>query len=340
MSTHIRPSAVLLVLSIILVACSTATPTPEASSMPPDATASAAEPTLEPTTTPVPTPVPAGEVAELHASPDPLPPGTYTREGFTPQVTFTLDEGWQAHNMLNGFFDVQQDAGTPDVIALQFARPTSVRGDGGGGVSVTRAQEAADVLGANTAFVRVGDLLAVEVGGLPGVRITIENQGSADAGVMQVPPGPLGISPERRLQVTFIDTDDGLLAMLVGGSVARWRRRSARSPRWSHRSRSGPDPRGAHSPACLLACLPSACILQAGRQPVHEVDVAPEPQVIVSEHDPSLAALLEEIFEGEGFSVVRLPAATDAVDLPDAVTASLAVVDFPPAGRSAKRPGA
>jgi PAS domain S-box-containing protein len=56
--------------------------------------------------------------------------------------------------------------------------------------------------------------------------------------------------------------------------------------------------------------------------------VAPEPQVIVSEHDPSLAALLEEIFEGEGFSVVRLPAGAEPSDLPDRVTAQLAVVDF------------
>ena len=38
--------------------------------------------------------------------------------------------------------------------------------------------------------------------------------------VMVVPPGPLGIDPGRRLWVAFLDTPDGLLAVMVGGSVA------------------------------------------------------------------------------------------------------------------------
>jgi hypothetical protein len=32
----------------------------------------------------------------------------------------------------------------------------------------------------------------------------------------------LSIGPERRLWVAFADSDDGLLAILVGGSVERW----------------------------------------------------------------------------------------------------------------------
>jgi hypothetical protein len=39
---------------------------------------------------------------------------------------------------------------------------------------------------------------------------------------MSVPPGPLGIDPDRRLWVAFVDTSEGLLAVMVGGSVARW----------------------------------------------------------------------------------------------------------------------
>jgi hypothetical protein len=37
-----------------------------------------------------------------------------------------------------------------------------------------------------------------------------------------VPPGALGIDPGRRLWIAFFDTPDGLLAIMVGGSVARW----------------------------------------------------------------------------------------------------------------------
>lgn len=37
---------------------------------------------------------------------DPLPPGTYTRTGFTPQITLDLDEGWGAFNLLNGLLAI------------------------------------------------------------------------------------------------------------------------------------------------------------------------------------------------------------------------------------------
>ena len=43
-----------------------------------------------------------------------------------------------------------------------------------------------------------------------------------DVPVLRVPAGPLAISPERRLWVSFFDTPDGVLAVMVGGSVARW----------------------------------------------------------------------------------------------------------------------
>ena len=40
--------------------------------------------------------------------------------------------------------------------------------------------------------------------------------------VMHVPPGSLGISPGRRLWIAFFDTPEGLVAVMIGGSVARW----------------------------------------------------------------------------------------------------------------------
>ena len=49
-----------------------------------------------------------------------------------------------------------------------------------------------------------------------------DNAGQSHVRVMDVPPGPLGIDPGRRLWVSFFDTDHGLLAIMVGGSVATW----------------------------------------------------------------------------------------------------------------------
>ena len=164
---------------------------------------------------------PADGVTELRSTTEPLPPGDYTRSSFTPPVTFTLTEGWRAVQLFDGFFDVQQDVGSPDVIALQLARPTTVYGAGGQGVEATTAAEAADALRSNEAFEVFGDNEA-QVGGLEGRVIEIENAGEAHATVMVVPPGPLGIDPGRRLWVAFLDSPNGLVAVMVGGSVDEW----------------------------------------------------------------------------------------------------------------------
>ena len=39
---------------------------------------------------------------------------------------------------------------------------------------------------------------------------------------MHTPPGPLSILPGRRLQIALFTTPDGILAILVGGSIAKW----------------------------------------------------------------------------------------------------------------------
>jgi hypothetical protein len=211
-----RPALLVAVLSFaaVLAACSSSSATPQPSS---------AEPTATPLPTPspsaIPTSVPPGEVAELHSGF--LPPGTYTWPGFTPQITLELDDGWGAYNLLAGFFDVQQDAGTPDVIAVQFALPSSVSG-ADGGVAVATAQEAAEALAGNPSLAVIDGPLPVTVDGLAGIRLAVENVTTANASVMRVPPGPLAIARSRRLQLTFLDTPQGLLAILVGGSVARW----------------------------------------------------------------------------------------------------------------------
>lgn len=50
-----------------------------------------------------------------------LAAGRYTKSGFTPAIGFTIGDGWSAQQVAGGFFDVQQEPNTPDVIALQFA---------------------------------------------------------------------------------------------------------------------------------------------------------------------------------------------------------------------------
>ena len=75
-----------------------------------------------------------------------------------------------------------------------------------------------------------------EMGGLEGSQITVENpaedpgagSGEVDGlcelcvDIMRLPPGVIAINPERRLWIAFFDTDEGLLSIMVGGSIDQW----------------------------------------------------------------------------------------------------------------------
>ena len=140
-----------------------------------------------------------------------------------PRITFELDGPWHSVNALSGFFDVQQDVGSPDVIAVQFSRPDQVYVATDQPATMTTAQAAAAALQHNIRLTIV-ESSSSEIGGLTGYQVTVENPAGmiGDVQVVHVPPGALGISPGRRLRVAFFDTPDGLLAIMVGGSVARW----------------------------------------------------------------------------------------------------------------------
>jgi hypothetical protein len=153
----------------------------------------------------------ADAVAELEATGEPLGSGTYTRSGFEPRITFEVGIGWEAVQLFEGFFDVQQEVGSPDVIAVQFARPTDLD-DAASALEAMRTAEGLTVIESSES----------RMGGLTGQQVTVENAADAHATVLAVPPGPLGIDPGRRLWIAFFDTDDGLLAIMVGGSVERW----------------------------------------------------------------------------------------------------------------------
>ena len=172
-------------------------------------------PSSEPSTTASPA------VRELATSPDPLPAGTYTRTGFEPPITFQLDGSWSGVQLLDGFFDVQQNAGTAEVVAVQFGLPRAVYGAEDTTVDATTAQGAAAALAGNPTLEILGQNPA-QVGGLEGTTIEVENAREVHAGVLVVQPGPLGIDPGRRLWIAFLDAPDGLLAIMVGGTVARW----------------------------------------------------------------------------------------------------------------------
>jgi len=159
---------------------------------------------------------------ELVASSDPLTPGHYTRTGFEPKVTFAVDGLWHAVQLFDGFFDIQQDVGSPDVIAVQFATPDAFYGAGNEAVPFyAPPPDVEAILRANPGLTVV-ETSTSRIGGHDGFQITVENAGNAAAQVMRVPPGPLSILPGRRLWIALFEVDERIFAIMVGGSVAKW----------------------------------------------------------------------------------------------------------------------
>ena len=161
------------------------------------------------------------EIAGLAATGENLAPGLYTRSNFEPPIRLELDGSWQAVQLADGFFDVQKLAGTPDVIALQFANVTGIVAGPTDVVEPDDAASAVDILSENRTLTVI-ETSSSRLGGLVGSQVTIENQGNRHAGVLEVPPGLLGIDPGRRLWIAFFDTDQGLLSVMVGGSIGQW----------------------------------------------------------------------------------------------------------------------
>ena len=180
------------------------------------------------TATPSPSPLPSG-VANLIPSDEVLAPGRYARHDFAPRVTFDLEGPWYGRQVYEGFFDIQQgDAESPDVVAIQFGRPTAIFG-ADGAQEPTDAADAAAILETNPDLVVV-ETSTSEMGGLEGSQITVENANEADpedpaagaVNIMSLPPGSIAILPERRLWIAFFDTDEGLLSIMVGGPTDQW----------------------------------------------------------------------------------------------------------------------
>ena len=173
-----------------------------------------------------------GTVAKpLHRSAEPLPPGRYTEPGFLPELSFEIGAvgSWFARQFVPGFFDIQQEPDSLDVIAVQLCRPTAVFGTSNAEVDVTSLHAAAivEILRTNAAL-DVGVANTAPIAGLPARTVDIDTttaRGSEPpifSPVLRIAAGPISLASARRLRVALLELPDGPLAILVGGSIARW----------------------------------------------------------------------------------------------------------------------
>jgi len=176
-------------------------------------------PSASPTTASSSTPSGDATVTDLPGPGTELAPGRYAKASFEPYLTFEVGEGWTAEQQAAGFFDIQDDPGSPDVVAVQFANLVGAETAEEG---VSQILEKPDLA--------VSDPVPVAIDGVTGLRVVVDTTDPADTDppvfhpVLTVTPGPLSIASNRRLEVTLLDMDGSVLAVLVGGSEAEWQR--------------------------------------------------------------------------------------------------------------------
>lgn len=184
------------------------------------ATPPPASPTVAPVATEAGPPPTSPSAATFNAADEPLAPGRYTRGAFVPRLTFEVGKGWRAAEAGARFWSLQRKAGTPEAVAVMFARPDGIYSDQGQLIGPGTAQAAADTLRANAA-VEVVTSDSSRMSGLTGLLLELEAAGS-EAQVLHVPPGALTLPPGERMWLALFDTPEGLVAIIVQGSTADW----------------------------------------------------------------------------------------------------------------------
>ena len=166
----------------------------------------------------------------LPRSAEPLAPGRYVELGFRPPISFEIRDGtWVARQFVEGFFDVQQEPDTPDVIAVQFCRPTAVHRTADDAVAIGPSADALAALRANPDLA-VSPTESVTIAERPAAGVDIDTTTPRDADrpvfnpVLRVAAGPISLASARRLRLFWLDLEDGPLVVLVGGSITAWGR--------------------------------------------------------------------------------------------------------------------
>jgi hypothetical protein len=146
-----------------------------------------------------------------------LEPGIYAAGAGEIGITFEVGEGWTTVQQLPGFFDIQDDPGSLDVVAVQFARLSGAYDD-----VVEQVM--------NRPNTRVIESDESTISGIVGVVAVIETTDPPDSQppifrpVLDTAAGPLSIASGRRLWISLLPVGDSVLAVMVGGSIAEWDR--------------------------------------------------------------------------------------------------------------------
>jgi hypothetical protein len=133
-------------------------------------------------------------------------------------ITFEVGSGWTYEQQAPEFFDIEQNVGSPDVIAVQFAgvgmdpQPREI-------VAGIEANDEIKVIGREDVDLDCH---------LTATRLTVEptapdtTEPPRFVHVVNVLAGPLSIATGRRLQLDIFNFHMGGAIIMVGGSIAHW----------------------------------------------------------------------------------------------------------------------
>lgn len=163
-----------------------------------------------------------------------VPAGRYRLPGFEPAITVELDGSWQSLMPQDGYASLEQVSrpagGNPyrggTLIAIALVE--GVVGDGETSVEPTTARAAVATIQTNPG-VSVVETSDSRIGGLAGSQVTVERPGPPSpvlsynvAVVLDVAPGAIGVVPSERLWIALFETRQGLVAVIVRGSLEDW----------------------------------------------------------------------------------------------------------------------
>jgi hypothetical protein len=189
-------------------------------------------PTVSPPTVPASSPTPAPSIPELGITGGAVPAGRYALRGFDPRITVDLDGSWESLAQRNGYtslVQVSRPTGSNPYLAgtlVQITLVDSVTAERDSSIKPTTANEAVDSIkqSLESWVIETSDS---RIGGLDGKQLTVEWPGElvpihGVVGLVGGPGGAIVLSPGKRDWIAFFETEQGVVAIIVNGTIESW----------------------------------------------------------------------------------------------------------------------
>jgi hypothetical protein len=164
-------------------------------------------------------------VPELGISNGVLDAGRYRLRGFEPPITVGLDGTWSSLAQIDHYAALENTPGMPGLL-VQIGLVGSI-GERDLAAAPMTAEDAASAV-QRIPGAAVVETSASQIGGRDGFQVTLERPDDGSLGtivlLLGVPAGGIGLTPGARIWIAFFDTPQGVVAIMVRGTIDDWER--------------------------------------------------------------------------------------------------------------------